>query len=267
MLLIKKLQKLIPTNLLGQLKVFISTVVAKVSGNISNTVIPMRRGLTQGGTSSPPLFRIFINDLPDELRKTTREKFPNFILEDPSLLVTDDVIALSATLDEMQEIANTCYKWGATNGLKWNPLKLQLLKMLLKISNAHNQATNPTGTQTNEQVVQQVAVPPVEATTKITLNGTVVRSSEEADYLVLLINTRRGFICKDTSELLTKGKGSVTLISKNKWFSLQVQPKHIANIYDTHFRSSLMYGSKLLTLKERQPLIEGYNKLITLLFK
>lgn len=101
-LLIEKLKKLIPKNLLSQLKVFISTVVARVAGDISNTVIPMRRGLTQGGISSAPLFRIFISDVPEELRKTIRENFPNSVLEDPELLVADDVIAFSVTLEEMQ---------------------------------------------------------------------------------------------------------------------------------------------------------------------
>lgn len=131
LLLIKKLQRIIPSNLLSQVKVFISTVVVKVSGEILNTLIPMRRGLTQAGTTFPPLFRIFINDLPEELRKIIREKFPSSILDDHALLVADDVIDLSATLKEMKEIANnTCCKWVVANGLTWNPLKSHLLKIL-----------------------------------------------------------------------------------------------------------------------------------------
>lgn len=44
-LLIKKLEKLIPTNLGNQLKAFIATVVGTVTGDITNTAIPMPRGL------------------------------------------------------------------------------------------------------------------------------------------------------------------------------------------------------------------------------
>lgn len=98
-LLIKKLERVIPINLLNYLKVFISTVVATVSGDITNTIIPMRRGLTQGGTSSPPLFKVFINELPAQLRTELRKKFPSAMLKDPAIMVADNFIALAATLE------------------------------------------------------------------------------------------------------------------------------------------------------------------------
>lgn len=130
LLLIEKLEEKVPQNLVRQLKVFIMTVVARVTEDITNTPIPMRPGLTQGGTSSPLLFKLFINDLPAKLREVLREKFPSNILQDPAILVSDDFIALPGTLDEMQLIAHTCAEWMKTNGLLWNPSKSQLIIML-----------------------------------------------------------------------------------------------------------------------------------------
>lgn len=75
-LLLEKLKRRVLRNLVNQLRVFLSTVVDRVAGDITNTRIPMKRGLTQGGTS-PPKFKLFINDLPEGLSKVLREEFPN----------------------------------------------------------------------------------------------------------------------------------------------------------------------------------------------
>lgn len=112
---------MLPINLVQQLKVFITTVIAKISGEITNTRIPMRRGFTQGGTSSPSLFKVFIDDLPKALRDRLKAKFPSTIVQYPAILVAVDVIALSATLEHMQEIADECCVWAKANGLRWNP--------------------------------------------------------------------------------------------------------------------------------------------------
>lgn len=42
-LLIEKMERELPSNLVRQLKVFITTVMARVSGDISRKPIPMRR--------------------------------------------------------------------------------------------------------------------------------------------------------------------------------------------------------------------------------
>lgn len=75
LLLIEKKRTVVPENFVSKLKVFITTVVEKVSGDITNTPTIMRRSLIQGGTSSPPLFKVFINDLPEKLRRVLKEKF------------------------------------------------------------------------------------------------------------------------------------------------------------------------------------------------
>lgn len=52
-LLIKKLERVLPSKLVQQIKLFITTVMDRVTCDITNTHIPMRRGLTQEGTPSP----------------------------------------------------------------------------------------------------------------------------------------------------------------------------------------------------------------------
>lgn len=49
-LLLEKLSRCIPPVLVNQPKVFVTIVIARVTGNITNTEIPMGRGLRQGGT-------------------------------------------------------------------------------------------------------------------------------------------------------------------------------------------------------------------------
>lgn len=62
-LLLAKIHKVIDKNLANQLLVFLLTVRSFVAGDITRTQLVMEKGLTQGGTSSPALFRVFINDL------------------------------------------------------------------------------------------------------------------------------------------------------------------------------------------------------------
>lgn len=67
MLMESKFKSEVEDNLTNQLVIFLLTVDAQVSGDITNTAIAMLRGLTQGGTSSPALFRVFINELPAQI--------------------------------------------------------------------------------------------------------------------------------------------------------------------------------------------------------
>lgn len=97
-----------------RLKVFITTVMANVAGGITSTPNPMRRGLTSEGTSSP-LFKVFIIDLPRALREMIKTEFPKASIPDPALLASEDVIALSVTLEQMQAIADECCRWAKEN--------------------------------------------------------------------------------------------------------------------------------------------------------
>lgn len=55
-----KLDENIDNNLANELIIFLLTAKARVTGDISDAEIEIIRGLTQGGTSSPALFKLFI---------------------------------------------------------------------------------------------------------------------------------------------------------------------------------------------------------------
>lgn len=94
----RKLRENIDSNLTNQLTIFLMTVYAQVTSDLSNTVIEMLRGLTQGGTWSPALFRVSINDLPKEVREALYELSGEMKALDPIRLVADDVIVITYML-------------------------------------------------------------------------------------------------------------------------------------------------------------------------
>lgn len=122
----RKLDREIDENLTSQLIIFLLTVQATVSGDITETSINMLRGLTQEGTSSPALFRVFINELPKEVREGLKNSCMRTGEMDPIRLVADDVIGLSYTLEELQLLLKICEEWAARNGLRWNPTTSQI---------------------------------------------------------------------------------------------------------------------------------------------
>lgn len=116
-------------NLTNQLTIFLLMVQEQVTGDISNTTIAMRRGLTQGGTSYPALFRVFINDLPDEIRTVLREIAELTMGTDPVRLVADDIIGMAQTGEGLRALLEACEKWAHINSLQWNPEKSQVLRI------------------------------------------------------------------------------------------------------------------------------------------
>lgn len=182
----------------------------------------MRRELTKGDTLSPPLFKMFINDLPHELRQVLKNRFPNSAPHKPALLFADYFIDLTATHEEMQAITDTCCAWARKNNLRLNPKKSQLLRMIMAIRAEQQRTVTAGKTETGEQ--------------QIKLDGTRVQGSDEADYLGMKISTKRGVVCEDGTELITKGKAWIAMISSEKWFYLSLQPNFLAKIYETQFR-------------------------------
>lgn len=73
--------------------------------------------LKQGVTSSPALFRVFINDLPKELWEGLRAAVVLTDDVDPIRLVAEDVIGLTKTVKGLQILIEVCAVWAAKNGL------------------------------------------------------------------------------------------------------------------------------------------------------
>lgn len=120
LLMESKLRSKVDDKLTNQLIVFLLTVQAQVSGDITNTVIAMLRGLTQCGTSPPALFRVFINELPEQVRRAFQERGQTQGEVDPIRLFADDVIGLTRTQEGLKTLLRVCKKMG---GQKWSPME------------------------------------------------------------------------------------------------------------------------------------------------
>lgn len=95
---------------------------------MTQTTALLATGLTQGGSASPALFRIFIDDLASALRmalgKPAMATSDSF--QDKAKLVADDVIIVAQNEIELQLLLDTCTTWAATNHLEWKPQKCSI---------------------------------------------------------------------------------------------------------------------------------------------
>jgi exonuclease III len=86
------------------------------------TTFPGEVGVRQGDILSPNIFKIFINDLPDEV--ITQETNPPQLKSKPAgcLMYADDLVLLSESKTglqtSLQNLANYCDKWGLTVNTK-----------------------------------------------------------------------------------------------------------------------------------------------------
>lgn len=128
--LFQKLQGKVDSNLANQLLIFLLTVRAHVAGDITKTEVIMRKGLTQGGTYSPALFKLYINDLPDEVRNALREINMDIADLYPIRLVADDVVCLTKDERSLQAALVACERWARANKCTWNPTKSQIIDVL-----------------------------------------------------------------------------------------------------------------------------------------
>lgn len=118
-----KLDENIDTNLTNQLTISLLAVKAKATGDISDTDIEMLRGLTQGETSSPALFKLFIDYLSQQVHTEMNRNGVNTVGMEPVGLVADDIIRVSMIAKGLQVLLQVCEQWAKENRLQWNPLK------------------------------------------------------------------------------------------------------------------------------------------------
>lgn len=235
-----KLQEYFDDNQTNQLIVFLITVQTKVSGYISQTLIEMLRGLTQGGTSSPALFRVFIYGLPKEVREGLKTAGIEQGVIAPIILVVDDVIGITRTAEGLQAFLYICAQWATKNGLSWNPSTSQVLR--LKAVAAGQKTT-------------------------VEINGVQLEFKDVVEYLGLLLS-KDEFKGKNIVELKEKTMNAVQMLINEPWFNLALHPKHIAQAYHTYVRRILLFGSELLNVEDRKPQHYLDEKLLgTMFFK
>lgn len=179
----------------------------------------MDKGLTQGGTSSPALFRAFINDLPETVRNALRAQGKLQTDLDPTRLVADDVVGMVNGVESLQILLDACHEWATQNKLKWNPRKSQILCM---------------------------SVDADLMTTEVNLGGSPLKWVNEVEYLGLRLS-REGFLGKKPSEVEKNRKDALQLLMNEGWFTLDIEPKHIINEFNSRVRSQLEYGAELLS--------------------
>lgn len=181
-LLLHKLRQQVDENLANQILIFILSVKSKVAGEITQTTIHMEKGLTQGGTSSPALFRMFINDLPQAVRDALHEKGKNTAELYPTRLVADDVFGIVRDVESLQTLLDACHQWAKTNKLQWNLLKSQIL------------CTKSPASSTTKEVI---------------LGGIQLQWVDEVEYLRIRLS-KDGFLGKNTNELEKKERKPYT---------------------------------------------------------
>lgn len=231
----QKLKDTIDENIANQLLVFLLKVRAQVAGDITKTDIIMRKGLTQGGTSSPALFKLYISDLPDHIRKKMRDKGKDIAELDPIRLVADDAVISTEEEDGLQIALNACHSWARTNRLLWNSAQSQVL---------------------NTQ-------PEAGAKDTVKLGGVNLAWADEVEYLGLRLS-KDGFLGKQLAEVEEKGRGAVHMLTNEVWFNMHLEPKFITREFISRVRSVMLYGSELLTTQAREPFLELDEKLTNL---
>lgn len=93
-LLLQKIAGQVDTNLANQRLTFLLTVRTQVAGDITKAEAVMKIVLTQGGTYSPVLFKLYINDLLNELHAALTDEGKDTSELDPIRLVADDVVCM-----------------------------------------------------------------------------------------------------------------------------------------------------------------------------
>lgn len=114
-MLVEKLEQLgIPQNLVNQVVVFLLPLTVQTAGDVTKTIAILTTGLTQGGSNSPTLFRILIEDLAGALRKARGkdETETGTSLDDPAKLVADDVIIIGKERRRITSVTRHLHRVG-----------------------------------------------------------------------------------------------------------------------------------------------------------
>lgn len=108
-ILIKKLEDLgVPTDLISQVVVFLAPLMVLTAGDVTGEVAVFTIELVQGGTASPALFRIYINELLQEVREALGMYKSFSSVHDPEKLVEDYVLLLAKNETKFPTLLDAC---------------------------------------------------------------------------------------------------------------------------------------------------------------
>lgn len=219
-IIIKKLEQLgVPIDLINQILIFLLPIHVTTTGDVTSATAIITIGLTQGGTASPALFRLYINDLAGRLiiaagKDIDGNESHTF---DPRKLVEDDVILVANSKEQLQKLLEVCSARDTENELSWKPSKCAIV------------------------------VPDIEkVNTTFTLANQEVPFKTSATYLGLTISCR-GFKKEVNDTLEQKCRRAYSSIIGHPFFTTALPLKTIGNLYRMNVRSILMYGAMLST--------------------
>lgn len=135
-------------------------------------------------------------------------------------MVSDDVILIANTQEELQRLLDTFTRWAKRNKLQWKPAKCTVV-----MENAN------------------------EITASLKQAGEALSTTTEAKYSGIIVKPT-GFTKKTDRETETKCRVACSTIKAQSFFSPSLPINTIRTLYRTNVREKLLYGASLTTSTE-----------------
>lgn len=132
------------------------------------------------------------------------------IIYDPVKMVADDVILVTNSQDELQNLLDVCTKWALRNRLQWKPAKCVVVMV------------NPEG-----------------LTSPLTAAGQALSTSPESKYLGIIIK-QNGSTEELKKEVEQKFRAACTAITAQSFFGPSFSNSTIRTLYHTKLRIILL---------------------------
>lgn len=190
-------------------------------------------GVRQGGTMSPKLFSIYIDELIVNIEaKTSGIKVPDGPKID-IIVYADDVLLISTTKSDLQSQINTVESYGVENEIKYNPEKTTLMIF-------------------NEKVSRTVETKKLDTwQDDVKLNNIPIKRVKNMKYLGVEISDDD----KNKQHLDKRNKSAIIALAKIKKIGLastNIHPMTKGHLYNTHIRPILYYGIENIYLNKTE---------------
>ena len=189
-------------------------------------------GVRQGGVLSPKLFSIYVEDIIEEVNKA--KGGVKLISQRLNILMyADDIIVMATKKRELQEQLDLIGEFGLANGIKFNPVKCELL--------VFNKDYKRSMFETLQDDWQE----------EVKLNGAAIPEVTQFRYLGIIFNEKMN----NEAHLEKRRLATFAMINRIKKLGFDggnMHPKLIGNMFKTYVRPVLMYGCETLDLNESE---------------
>ena len=181
----------------------------------------LSQGVKQGSIISPYLFNIYTEDLLSEIRRSNHGTYLPGGKDMSVIAFADDLILISPTLSGLQELLDTCVRYGRCHNLKFNTTKTQFL--ISGTSNLPNKSIILDGKQ-------------IEPQDQLKHLGFLWKKSINIVHLHSHLEYRISEMWSVTTSLISGGVR-------------HLHPNQIVDIYKTLVIPKLLYGLELIRFK------------------